>query len=154
MKLEFGETGVTAEVKIRKTKDRINLKVTSVNGQAESMTFVNVPLKLEGMPYEPFAAYVLSMNLFTHVRQLPALQTHLWAACYKHLGMEGAEITMLGVPQQQILPVIRDVIKNVKDIPYSDKSGAWAQLQKAGYVEKPVTLITFGLSKLIILGRS
>ncbi|MDP2336948.1 MAG: hypothetical protein Q8N05_10975, partial [Bacteroidota bacterium] len=64
MKLEFSDAGVTAEVKISKTKDRINFKVASINGQAESMTFVNVPLKLEGMPYESFAACVLAMNLY------------------------------------------------------------------------------------------
>jgi hypothetical protein len=133
LKLEFADTGVTAELKIRKTKDRINLKVTSVKGQIESLTFMNVPLKLEGMPYEPFAACVLSMNLFTHVQQLPALQTHLWASCYKRFGMEGAEITLLGVPQKEILPTIRDVMKNAKDVPFSDKGGAWAQLEKDGY---------------------
>ena len=71
---------------------------------------MNVPLTLEGMPDEPFAACVLSMNLFTHVRQIPALQTHLWATCYKRFGLERAEITLLGVPQQKILPVIRDVM--------------------------------------------
>jgi hypothetical protein len=133
LKLEFGKSGVTTEVKISKTKDFINFKVTSINGHAESMTFVNVPLKLEGMPYEPFAACVLAMNLYTHVIQLPALQTHLWATCYKQHGMVGAGITMLGVPQKQILPIIRDVMKNAKEIPFSDKGGSFAQLNKEGY---------------------
>jgi hypothetical protein len=133
LKLEFSDAGVTAEVKIIKTKDRINFKVASINGKTESMTFVNVPLKLEGMPYEPFAACVLARNLYTHVIQLPALQTHLWATCYKQHGMVGAEITMLGLPQERILPVIRDVMKNAKDIPFSDKGGAFAQQNKEGY---------------------
>ena len=79
--LEFGNAEVTADVLVRKANDRITLKVTSVTGTVESLTFLNIPLKLEGMPYEPFAACALSMNLFTHVRQIPALQTHLWATC-------------------------------------------------------------------------
>jgi len=131
--MEFGNAGVIADIHIRKAKDRITFKVSSVKGNIESLTFLNVPLTLEGMPYEPFAACVLSMNLFTHVRQIPALQTDLWATCYKRFGLEKAEITLLGLPQQKILPVIRDVISHAKDIPFSDKGGAWAQLQKEGY---------------------
>ncbi len=133
LKLEFEGLGVTALVKLKKARDRINFKIKSVTGQIESLTFFNVPLKLEGMPYEPFAACVLSMNLFTHVKQLPALQTHLWASCYTRFGLEGAEITLLGVPTKTILAVIRDVMKNAKDVPFSDKGGAWAQLEKDGY---------------------
>ncbi|MFA5814539.1 MAG: hypothetical protein WC865_02850 [Bacteroidales bacterium] len=133
LRLEFGDAKVTADVLIRKANDRITFKVTSVTGTPESLTFLNIPLTLEGMPYEPFAACVLSMNLFTHVRELPALQTHLWATCYKRFGLEGAEITLLGVPQQKILPVIRDVMSHAKDVPHSDKGGAWALMQKEGY---------------------
>lgn len=131
--MEFGSSGVIADIKVQKSKDRIRLTVSSVKGDAESLTFLDAPLNLEAMPYEPFAACVLSMNLFTHVRHLPALQNHLWAACYKRFGFEGAEITLLGVPQKDILPVIRDVISHAKDVPFSDKGGAWALMQKEGY---------------------
>ncbi len=102
-------------------------------GHPESINFLNIPLTLEGMPDEPFAACVLSMNLFTQVRELPALQSHLWATCYKRFGINGAEIILLGVPQQKILPVIREVMSQAKDIPHSDKGGAWAMMQKEGY---------------------
>ncbi len=131
--LQFGNTGIAADVLVSKANDRITLKVASVTGAAESLTFVNIPLKLGGMPYEPFATCALSMNLFTHVRQIPALQTHLWATCYKRFGLVGAEITLIGVPQQKILPVIRDVMSHAKDVPHSDKGGAWAQMSKEGY---------------------
>ena len=133
LNLEFSTAGVKAEVLIKKTNNRIEFEVISVNGPAESLTFINIPLTLEGMPYEPFAACVLSMNLFTRVRELPALQSHLWATCYKRFGMTGAKVTMLGVPQKQILPVIRDVMEHAKDVPHSDKGGALAQMQKEGY---------------------
>jgi hypothetical protein len=130
---EFGPTGVTAEIGVIKTTDRITMKVEKINGQPESMVFLNVPLNLEGMPYESFSACVLSMNLFTHVRLLPPLQNHLWAKCYQRFGLEGAEITLLGLPQTKILPVIRDVMTHAKDVPFSDKGGAWALLEKEGY---------------------
>ncbi|MEN6453566.1 MAG: hypothetical protein ABFD10_04840 [Prolixibacteraceae bacterium] len=131
--LKFGNSGVTAEINLEKGRDRITMEVIAVKGVVESLTFLNVPLKLEGMPYEPFAACVLSMNLFTHVRQLPALQTFLWATCYRRFGIQGAKIVLVGVPQKEILPVIRSVMEQAEDIPHSDQGGAWAQMQKEGY---------------------
>ena len=133
LKFKFGDTGTTIGLKVSKAKDYIGIRVESVEGPADELTFVNIPLTLEGMPYEPFAGCVLSMNLFTRVRELPALQTNLWATCYHQFGMVGAEITLIGVPQKQILPVIRDVMSRAKDIPHSDKGGAWALMQKEGY---------------------
>ena len=133
LNMKFGTTGVEANIHIRVAEDRVTFKVTSVTGNIESLAFLNIPLNLEGMPYEHFAACALSMNLFTHVRLLPPLQTNLWAKCYKRFGLEGAEITLLGLPGQKILPVIRDVMTHAEDIPYSDKGGAWALMQEEGY---------------------
>jgi hypothetical protein len=131
--LEFSQVAATAKLAIAKNKDWINFKVADFSGTVESFTFMNIPLTLEGMTSEPFAACALSMNIFTHVRQLPALQTHLWASCYERFGINGAELAVLGVPQKEILPVIRNVMKTAKDVPFSDKGGAWAQLEKEGY---------------------
>ena len=131
--LDFSPAGFKAKVLLTRNQENINFKLVDVSGQAESLTFINIPLVLEGMTSEPFAACALSMNLFTHVRQLPALQTHLWASCYDRFEMEGAELTIVGVPQEAILPAIRNVMQNAPDVPFSDKGGAWAQLEKEGY---------------------
>ena len=133
LKFKFGDTGTTIGLRVSKAKDYIAIKVESVEGPADELTFINIPLTLEGMPYEPFAGCALSMNLFTRVRELPALQSNLRATCYKHFGITGAEATLIGVPQEQILPVIRNVMTNAPDIPHSDKGGAWALMQKEGY---------------------
>ncbi|MDD4191218.1 MAG: hypothetical protein PHI28_07805 [Mangrovibacterium sp.] len=133
IEMVFGKTGVTSDLQINKADDHITLKVISTTGDFESLAFLNIPLKLEGMPYEPFSACVLSMNLYTHVRQLPPLQTHLWATCYERFGLEGAEITLLGLPREKILPVIREVMTKASDIPFSDEGGAWALMKKEGY---------------------
>lgn len=133
MSMEFGETGVKVDIQVVNVGDRITLKIASVAGDIESLTFLNVPLTLEGQPYEPFAACVLSMNLFTHVRQLPPLQTSLWAKCYDKFGLEGAEVTLLGLPQEKILPVIREVMKDAENVPFSDEGGAWALMKEEGY---------------------
>lgn len=113
--------------------DRINLKVISAPNTIESLTLLNAPLTLEAQPYEPFAACVLSMNLFTHVRLLPPLQKHLWARCYKKFGIVGAEITLLGLPHDKILPTVRDVMTNASGVPKSEAGGAWASISKEGY---------------------
>lgn len=139
--LSFGNSGVVIMVRIQETGHNIKMKVEDIEGSIQSLTFLNIPLKTTGMPYEPFASCVLSMNSFTHVRQLPALQTHLWATCYQKFGIIGAEITLLGVPMKDILSEIRSVMKNAKDIPYSDKGGAWAQLSEEG---KGSYLFNFG----------
>lgn len=131
--LDFGNSGVTAQIKVKPVDDYIVFSVLEVTGKLESFSFLNVPLILEAMPNESFATCALSLNLFTHVRQLPALQNHLWASCYERFGIEGAEVALLGVPQKEILPIIRKVIANAKDIPFSDKGGAWAKMGKEGY---------------------
>jgi len=133
LNLDFVEAHIKAVLIIKKTNDIVILEVDTVTGPAESLIFLNIPLRLEGMPYEPFAACALSMNLQTRVRQLPALQNHLWASCYKHFGMKGARVAMIGVPQLQMLPYIRKVMESAEDIPHSDKGGAWSQQQKEGY---------------------
>nr|HPI71872.1 hypothetical protein [bacterium] len=131
--LEFDDARVRAEILLQNYKDRWVYRVDKVAGEVEALTFLNIPLTLEGMPYEPFAACVLSMNLFTHVRQLPALQTHLWATCYARFGLKGAEATLLAIPQERILPAIREVMSRAPGVPFSDKGGAWALMQKEGY---------------------
>jgi hypothetical protein len=96
--MEFGQTGITATLVVKEENDRIALKVISVSGKIESLTFLNVPLNLEAQPYETFGACALSMNLFTHVRLLPPLQSELWATCYNRFGLQDAEVILLGLP--------------------------------------------------------
>lgn len=130
---EFGKTGIKAKIRISKANGYFEMEVVKVSGQPESLTFLNVPLKLEGLSHESFAACLLSMNLTTHVSQIPALQTHLHASCYQRFGLNGAKIALVGVPQKQILPVIRSIMEHAEDIPLSTKGGAWAQMSKEGY---------------------
>lgn len=130
--LDFGE-GVKVSIHIQTNADHLILSVAQVVGAPESLTFLNIPLRLEAMPYESFAACALSLNLYTHVRELPALQRRLWASCYSRFGIKGATVAILAVPQENILPTIRKVMVKAKDIPFSDKGGAWAQKSKEGY---------------------
>ena len=129
----FASADVTADVLLTRRDDRITFTVRKVHGDPESLTFLNIPLSLQGMPFEPFSTCALSLNLHTHVRQIPALQTHLWACCYSRIRLEDAAVTLVAVPPQEMLALIRDVIAKAPDIPFSDKGGAWALSAKEGY---------------------
>lgn len=133
LKLTFGEAGVVAGIRVKSEENYIILEVAKISGSPESLTFLNIPLTVEGMPYEPFAACALSMNLQTDVLQLPALQTHLQATCYQRFGMSKSKVALLGVPQNDILPIIKEVTKSAKEIPFSGVGGAWASESKEGY---------------------
>lgn len=125
--------GSTATISISSYSDYISMELEEVTGNATAITFMNVPLNLKGLPGESFAACVLSMNLKTYVPQLPALQAYLNAKCFRHFGMVGSEIALIAVPQNNVLQVIREVMQQSRDIPYSTAGGAWALESKEGY---------------------
>jgi hypothetical protein len=129
IKLEFAGTGIDAFLIYTIKSKYILLEVDSVKGgDIESLIFTNIPLTLKGMPSDPFAACSFSLNLFTHVDQLPALQSFLKASCYQKFGLTGAKIALVGVPQDDILPTLRQVLTNeAGDMPYSTVAGPWAQ---------------------------
>ncbi|MCL5018942.1 MAG: hypothetical protein M1426_00470 [Patescibacteria group bacterium] len=125
---EFSGSGITALLKTTVNKNYIVLEVDAIKGgDIDSFVFTDVPLTLKGLPDEPFAACALSLNLFTRVDQLPALQTHLWTECYKQFGLTGAKVALIGVPQAQILPTLQEVIMNAEELPKTTTAGPWAQ---------------------------
>ncbi|GAA5225346.1 hypothetical protein GCM10025777_59770 [Membranihabitans marinus] len=131
--MKFENVNINARIKVINHFDRIIFSVDTVEGNIDNLTFLNIPLTVQGQPYEPFGACALSMNLYTHVRQLPPTQTELSAKCYNKFGIKGAEVTLIGLPQIKILGTIRDIIENAKDIPFSNAGGAWALLNDEGY---------------------
>lgn len=131
--LSFADSGVEVQLQVREGGENIVLEVASVQGEVESLNFLNVPLALHGMPDEVFSACVLALNPFTHVRQLPALQSHLWARAYDRFGLEGASVAVLGLPTAEMLPAIRSTMTDADAIPASTAGGAWAQQSREGY---------------------
>lgn len=133
LELIFSGANISASLRVMNQKDRVVIEVQKVAGDPDSLTFLNIPLTLEARPYEPFAACALSLNLFTHVHQLPALQTELWATCYKRFGYTGGRVAIIGVPQKSIIPVIQKVMTAAApEIPFGDQGGAWALEAKEG----------------------
>jgi len=128
LRMEFAGTGIKAVLQTTVYSKYIKLEVTSVEGGAvESFVFLDIPLTLKGMPHESFAACAFSLNLRTKVMQLPALQSHLRASCSGKFGLVEAKAALIGVPREEILDTIKDVISKAEELPQCPVGGAWAQ---------------------------
>jgi hypothetical protein len=131
--IEFEKCDVKAEIEIKRNDEYILFEVNAIDGQIKSFTFLNIPLILKGMSDEQYATCALALNQNTHVRQLPVLQTHLWATTYEHFGIKGAKVAVLGLPMDSILHSIRNIMESTKALPHSRAGGAWATENKEGY---------------------
>lgn len=125
--LDFAAAGAEAVLRVEPEAAAIRLTVESTRGtNIESLVFLNVPLTLNGRPEEPFGACALSLNLFTRVDQLPALQSELRATCYRKFGLVGAKVALVGAPVGQILSELKDVLVAAEEMPLCQVAGPWA----------------------------
>jgi hypothetical protein len=125
--LKFDRVNVKAILNIESLKSYVRFEVESVGGDnIESLVFLNIPLTLQARPTESFGSCALSLNLITHVNQLPALQTNLWAGCYNKFGMKGAKVAIVAVPTGEILTALRQVLIDADEMPHCTVAGPWA----------------------------
>jgi len=125
--LAFGQADAKAVLRVTPRDSYIHVAVDSVSGaNVESIVFLNVPLTLQGRPAESFGACALSLNLFTRVDQLPALQTSLRASCYGKFGMEGAKVAIVGMPMARILEALKQALTDANEMPPCTVAGPWA----------------------------
>jgi len=124
-----------AEVNILTTvyDDYLMLEVAGFKGDIISLSLLNMPLSVDALPGEPFGACLLSQNLQTYVKQLPALQTFLEVTSRQQFGITGSKAALTGMPANQVLPAIRDIMQAAKEVPFSDAGGAWAVPAKEGH---------------------
>lgn len=128
LKLEFGDTGINVVLKTETLPSCIVLTLESVNGgDIEALSFLNVPLTLKGMPDENFGACAHSLNLFTRVDALPALQTELRASCEKKFGIVGAKVAIIAAPMDRMLPVLQETLSSTSELPVCNVAGPWAR---------------------------
>jgi hypothetical protein len=126
--LQFGTNGVKAVLKAEVRPSFIILSVESVTGgDVDSLTFLDVPLALRGVPGEQFGACALSLNLKTRVDALPALQTELRASCEKKFGLVGARVAIVGAPMARMLPVLQETLAGASELPVCKVAGPWAR---------------------------
>lgn len=126
--LGFGGKGtLLAVLRFESRGPYLRFTVESVTGaDVDSLVFVNVPLRLEGRPDEPFGACAFSLNLITRVDALPALQRDLQASCYRKFGLLGAKAAIVGAPMVQMLPTLKRVLTDSDEMPHCPVAGPWA----------------------------
>jgi len=128
LSIEFGQAKAQAVLRVEPRNSYVRLAVDSVSGDnLESVTFLNVPLTLQGRPAESFGACALSLNLITRVDQLPALQTSLHASCYGKFGIEGAKVAIIGMPMPSMLEALKQALTDADEMPHCEVAGPWAR---------------------------
>lgn len=125
--IRFAEPGVEAVLSVESRNSYIQLAVESVDGDVESLTFLNVPLTLQGRPEEPFGACALSLNLITRVDPLPALQSSLRATCYRKFGLVGAKVAIVGASMPRMLDSLKQALTDAEEMPHCPVAGPWAR---------------------------
>jgi hypothetical protein len=125
--LKFGETGVQARIKVESRPACVVLTVEAVKGEVETLSFLNALLALEGKPREAFGACAISLNLFTRVDALPALQRDLRASAETKFGLIGAKAAIVAAPMDQMLPSLQETLATTSDLPVCKVAGPWAR---------------------------
>jgi hypothetical protein len=126
--LKFAPAVITARIKTSKHPQYIEIEVAAIEGgPVDAFEFISLPLILKGQPGEPFAACAFSLNTFTEVRELPALQSNLSATCYKRFGLRGAKAALVAVPEPDMLSTLRMIVSAAADLPSIRTAGAWAE---------------------------
>lgn len=133
LQVDYSDGYSTVEIAFKNNRKYFVFEIVKSPGTIDEINFINIPLILKGAIDEPLGACALALNDFTHVRQLPALQSHIWANSYRKFRLEGAKVALLTAPVSEILPLIKTVMQKSADIPYSKAGGAWALENKEGY---------------------
>jgi hypothetical protein len=128
LQLGFGDVAMTVVLKTHVRPSCIVLSVESIRGgEAETLTFLNVPLALKGVPGESFGACVLALNLTTRVDALPALQSELRAACERKFGLATGKIALVGAPMGRMLSALQEALAETSELPVCRAAGPWAR---------------------------
>lgn len=92
----------------------------------DRFTFIDIPLRLKGLPGEPFAACVLARNLKTNVVAIPQAMSRVQATCYKRFGFVGAQAALIGCPSLALRDVLKEAVLAAPELPHSTVGGPWA----------------------------
>jgi len=133
LRVAFGTSGIEAIFRVEKFPRYFVLSVLSLNdADVDEMTFLNVPLAVEGTLAEPFSACALALDLQTNVPDVPGPCKQLSATAYKRFGIPGAAVAVVAAPT----PALREVLKEAvtaapglpkhKDAAYPPIGGPWA----------------------------
>jgi hypothetical protein len=127
LSLAFGDSGVQAVLKAILHPQHLVWEVVSVTGGGvEEFVFLSIPLTLQGVEQEPFAACALALNVRTNVVGLPRASSHLQAMCYPKFGFAGAKVALVASPQGKLRAAFQEAVTAAEELPHSSLGGPWA----------------------------
>ncbi len=125
--VSFGNSGVTATIRVVNKRSYITFEVLSVTGEGiEELGFVNFPATLTGDTEFPFTVCALALNLQTNIPEIPGLNTRMRATCYSKFGIVGAKAALIACPAERLRDIMKKVVSAAPDLPHSSLGGPWA----------------------------
>lgn len=128
LRLTFAGTRGHVLLRVKPAERSLVLEVASLEGlpPVDELTFLHVPLTLQGQLDEPFAACALALNLLTNVQEVPGPSKLLRAACCTKFGMQGAAAAIVAAPQADLRDALKQAVSAAPDLPRSDIGGPFA----------------------------
>ncbi len=125
--VRFGDLDMEAVLRVTAQARHLTWEVVSFsNEDIDEFVFCDVPLKLQGVPTEPFAAIALALNLKTRVAELPRAASRLRATCYPKFGCAGAAVAIVATPPADMRAALQEAVSAAPELPHSPLGGPWA----------------------------
>ncbi len=125
--LRFADSGVEAVLRSMAQQRHVVWEVVSCSGEdVEEFVFCDVPLKLQGLPDEPFCCLCAGLNLKTNVAELPRPASRLRATCYPKFGCAGAAVAIVACPPAELRTALQEAVSAAPELPHSPLGGPWA----------------------------
>jgi hypothetical protein len=127
LSIRFGESGITAVLGVATRERYFTLETLSISDEAVTeLVFVDVPLKCQGTLADAFQCCALALSLKTGIDAIPGPSQHLAAACYGRPGLIGARAAIVGCPRDEFRNVLKEVVREARDLPQTTLGGPWA----------------------------
>jgi hypothetical protein len=127
LRVRFGDSGVSALIRVESHASFLTLQVVSVEGDGvEEMAFPAIDLTLKGTLDEPFDACALALNLDTDVQEIPGPNSTLRAIAFRRFGLTGAKAAIVAAPVAKFRRALKAAVLAAPDLPHSPLGGPWA----------------------------
>ena len=134
IQLKFGASGVTAVIGVGNRKEYLTFEVLELSNDAGIMDLLllNLKLDIKGEPGEVFAACAVDLNIHTFNSNVPGFNRNLHVYCNPKDGFVGAKVAVVGCPGGRLQDILKQVIREHKNLPQTDMGGPWA-------IDAPIT---------------
>jgi len=142
LQVRFGESGVSATLRVREKPDWITFQVVELHEArpVEWLTFLQLRVRLSRrriaaqlrrVRNERWAVSCQELNLKTHAGLEPIRgDARLFARCCRRFGFQGAAAALLAVPPEEFLDVIES-LELAEGLPHPTLDGVWAKRSPA-----------------------